>query len=229
MTSKYFSAFINSSIKLEKGKVVSFIPKKAVEFDPGQFFLISFPKNLRGFSFPWRVKKSIVFYLNSEALNDNYELPKYAGLIGPLGKGFPKPLGKRIGVLVEDAYIMAALALRDVIKGKVAYFTGNEDLGLMLQLLKEGDNNTVSPLEEFKFSEFSSIYIIGSIDFIKPFLKRYGAKENITIASLSKVSCGLGFCGSCILGKTGKRLCVDGPGFRLSEIKEWVKEVVHES
>ena len=227
MASKYFSAFLNSSIKLGDGKVVSFIPKKSIEFSPGQFFLVSFPKGPRSFSFPWKVKKSIVFYLNSKVLNDNYELPKYVGLIGPLGKGFPKPLGKRIGVLVEDEYIMAALALRDVIDGKVAYFTNNKDLGLMLRLLKDSDDIVFS-LGQFRLSEFSSIYIIGSIDFIKPFLKRYGVKENIIIASLSKVSCGLGFCGSCILGKTGKRVCVDGPGFRLSEIKEWAKEVIHE-
>ncbi|MCE4623331.1 MAG: hypothetical protein F7B11_01100 [Caldisphaeraceae archaeon] len=227
MASKYFSAFLNSSIKLEKGKVVSFIPKKTIEFSPGQFFLISFPKGFRGFSFPLIVKKSVVFYLNNKALNDSYELPKYVGLIGPLGKGFPKPLGKRIGVLVEDAYIMAALALRDVINGKIAYFTDNKDLGLMFQLMKIGDS-VVLPLWQFRFSEFSSVYIIGSIDFIKPFLKRYGVKENIIIASLSKVNCGLGFCGSCILRKTGKRVCVDGPGFRLSEIKEWAKEVIYE-
>lgn len=34
----------------------------------------------------------------------------------------------------------------------------------------------------------------------------------------SMVECGLGICGSCILGKTGLRLCRDGPAFRASEV-----------
>jgi len=34
----------------------------------------------------------------------------------------------------------------------------------------------------------------------------------------SRVNCGLGICGSCVLGNSGSRLCREGPAFRASEV-----------
>ena len=38
----------------------------------------------------------------------------------------------------------------------------------------------------------------------------------------SMVECGLGLCGSCVLGRTGLTLCKDGPAFRASQVLDYL-------
>jgi len=79
-------------------------------------------------------------------------------------------------------------------------------------------------LPEFKSGEIIVAGSTGMLATVADMGIKAGADPILILESMIK--CGLGICGNCILGKTGLRLCRDGPAFRASEVMDYLSEVI---
>ncbi len=171
---------------------------------------------------------------------------KVVGVVGPLGKALAIN-AKSSYLLVAGGtglapIIRLAKELSDLeLLTAVIWGTrGSEDVGEVPIYFREATGFELSICTE----DCSVGYCGKATDLVSEVLPKFAGNEIIvagpndmlaTVADLgikvgtnpilileSMVECGLGICGSCILGKTGLRLCRDGPAFRASEVMDYL-------
>lgn len=171
---------------------------------------------------------------------------RVVGLVGPLGKALTVNTGSNY-VLVAGGTGLAPLIMLAKKLSKLGLLTAvawgtrrGEDVGTVPTYFKE-----VTGTELIVYTEDCSLGFCGkAVDFISKALPSLNGNEVVaagpndmlaTIADLcfkagvdpvlvleSTVKCGLGICGSCVLGETGLRLCREGPAFRASKVIDYL-------
>jgi len=173
---------------------------------------------------------------------------KVVGIIGPLGKVLA------INTKSSHLLVAGGTGLAPIIRlakelNELGLLTaviwgtrGSKDVGEVPMYFKEVTGFELSVCTE----DCSAGYCGKATDLISEILPKFKGNELViagpndmlaTAADLgikagtdpilileSTVECGLGVCGSCILGKTGLRLCRDGPAFRASEVMDYLVE-----
>jgi dihydroorotate dehydrogenase (NAD+) catalytic subunit len=217
---------------------------------PGQFFMLWIPgADQKPFSVSFfdDTRLGFSFIRRGSFSSAMFDLQQGdpVGLLGPLGNGFDLEKERYIlagGGIGTAPLIFAAKKLVQA-KKEVSFIAGGKDLGAVKwieMLMGDYCKGFVCCTEDGTLGRIGMVtdHLHDVIDIAKPdyallcgpelFMKK--AIEILTEKGIQgeaglerMMKCGVGLCGSCSLDPTGARVCVEGPVFSFSELKQ-IKE-----
>ncbi|MEW6584356.1 MAG: dihydroorotate dehydrogenase electron transfer subunit [Nitrospirota bacterium] len=255
---RYFSAKVLSNTRLNSNNLVLTIQplEQTLKPTPGQFYMIEVggsydPLLKRPFSYLRMTQDGIQFFYavrgKGTALMRDFEPGRILRMIGPLGKGYPKPRRRDTPVLVAGGTgIVPVFSLAEHLSRKAYMVYGarcREDMVLIDELkgLKQGDivcidctedgscglkGTAIDALNELFGADLSGVaspvlYACGP----KPMLKALSriAKDRGLRGYVSleeRMACGFGACLGCAVKtiRGNERVCKEGPVFPIEEI-----------
>ena len=244
MTHKIYTTKILKTI-IETNNVKTILFKHPDSINPGEFYMIWIPdvdeipmsvsiinSDIKGITF--RIVGEATEALYQKTINDKI------GIRGPYGNGFSLDGNKILFVAGGTGIAMIFPAVAHTVKqGKeVSVIVGaktKKEL-FFIQRLKQINANvyvtTDDGTEGFKGfatqkaeeliadQNFDSVFTCGPEMMMKSLYQICDSKDIIFEASLERyMKCGAGLCGQCVVGK-GLRVCVEGPVFSKSKLKE---------
>ena len=166
----------------------------------------------------------------------NLEPGTKVGVRGPFGRGFTPTIGKCL-IVAGGIGVAPMLYLYDFLKKmgcEITFIYGvktrediifrekiEKDLLISTEDGSEGYRGTVVDLiKGLKINKYHRIYCCGPEGMLRSLyiiLKSRNMLEKTEFSLERYIKCGIGICGSCVI-RGGKRICKDGPVFRVSEI-----------
>jgi len=220
------------------GEVGVFIFDKEFEAEPGQFIFVWLPgKGEKPFGVLEKNPLTIVVKRVGPFTSELFKLKKGDEVMirGPYGKPLPQPFLDKIYITVGGTGIAPLYLFIKNLKKKGITPTvlmgakENDCLLLKKELSKVCDLRTIIDDEGFVTDLLKEVlekekpknptfYNCGPEIMMKGAVEiELGYSENIFCMLETYMKCGVGTCGSCSI-ETGKRVCVDGPMFGLTEI-----------
>lgn len=189
-------------------------------------------------------KKSMLFIIYKDLGQGTHEMTlmkpgEKLNFLGPLGNGFPLKehgktvaligggvgipplyeLGKRLGE--QGVHVITILGFRD----EASIFCVDEfkTLGPVYVATEDGAVGTkgfITQILDEGFVEFETFYACGPLVMLKALDLRYKGKKTGYFSLEERMACGTGACYGCMVEtKEGlKRVCKDGPVFKIEEV-----------
>lgn len=211
---------------------------ETVTVEPGQFFLIRIDREdivlRRAFSifnveedklsFLYRIVGKGTRWLSERKIG--YRL----NIFGPLGNGFSLENGKCL-LIGGGSGIAPLYYLGRRIKGEIKFLLGAQsgsfwDKELLLKYAEVGELEIVTEdgslgkkglVTQYIDNGYRKVYACGPVEM----LKNIKVDVPVEISLESTIACGFGACRGCVIETKGgeyKRICKDGPVFKLEEI-----------
>ena len=234
---------------LARLRLVEKLPEKPI---PTQFIMIWIPRiDYIPMSIAWFNKDEVhvLFSVRGDGTKALSNHSGFLGILGPLGRGLtPEVLGKRCLMIAGGtgiaSLIMLASELRkvgsqvDIIWG-VKNSKGIGHVPQYIKSLTESDltictedcsqglcGSVIDCFNEIDLSFYDCVISSGpNLMLLKVGERCLNSGIDPYLVAEAKVECGIGICGSCLLGKEGLRLCVEGPAFKASEIINFLRGV----
>lgn len=136
-----------------------------------------------------------------------------------------------LGRLRKDIFATAKLPLgrpAEIRRGRLLLVAGEERLLAWLAPYVREETETVtvvapSPGEAASLMSsgqgFSDHIAVGSLEYLENLVQRLPETLDPLLIVDVRAKCGLGLCGSCLIGNTGLLACVEGPGIRASFLR----------
>ena len=237
------SKILNDMIETKDVKTILFNHPDQIQ--PGQFYMIWIPavdEIPMSVSVIQKEVKGITFRVVGDATKALFEKTKHdkIGIRGPYGNGFSLQGEKQLFVAGGTGIAMIAPAVELSLKNKkeVSVILGaktKEEL-FFINRLKETKANvhittddgsigykgfaTLKAEELLASKKFNAVYTCGPEPMMKTLYHICENNDIIFEASMERyMKCGVGLCGQCVVGK-GLRVCVEGPVFPASKLKE---------
>ncbi|MET1160348.1 MAG: dihydroorotate oxidase [Thermoprotei archaeon] len=175
---------------------------------------------------------------------------EYIGLYGPLGKPLLPPSGYKYlllaggsGLAVISHYLQKLCRdgkSCDAVYGAWSY----EDIGVVPEYIRSLGGNPVTAcldkecdivgvvsdyLEHVDLWDYDYVIACGPQAMIRDIVRKARKRgyDRVVLVLESMIKCGLGLCGSCKIGVNSLFLCIDGPGFYITQLDGFIEGDLH--
>ncbi len=239
---KLSSKYLVAELKLLDG-----VPREPI---PTQFVMVWIPGiDYLPMSIAWFRSNAlhILFSVRGEGTGALSNHSGVVGLVGPLGKGLdPEVCGGKCLVVAGGTGLASVIRLVEKAKELGSYVDvvwGTKEArdvsdvpeyfrsltGINLKVCTEDCGigfcgRALDCVMELDLGRYDAVVASGPKGMLLG-VAHHGLKSGVDpyVIVESRVDCGIGVCGSCLVGEEGLRLCVDGPAFRASQVLSFLE------